>query len=363
MRIEPLQPTSADEWDVFCRAEPSGWFWHTTRWTRFLLDAKPEREGRSLAFAVREGAELLAVVPLAVEQDPVELTLGGAPCWAPAVKDDLGEARAASVIRTALEHVDALAAEHGAVRAAFQLTPLTSGASGFAAEAIRAGYLDLGRTSQVLDLRDGQDELRRGMSKGHRAATKRGVGQFSVDLLSGPEATNAALHAFRALHEAAAGRQTRPPETFDQMAEWAQRGDGVLALTSAPDGPIGGQFVSVFAGRAYYLAAAMDRSLSHQPVGHALQWATIEWLIAHGVTEYELGLQQFGPLLHDVPTEKERNISRFKRGFGGVLRVAPAWEKWYSPTAFRAAYDARADAYSSALEAAIALEMRPTSSS
>ena len=55
------------------------------------------------------------------------------------------------------------------------------------------------------------------------------------------------------------------------------------------------------------------------------------------------------PLLHDVPTEKERNISRFKRGFGGVTRPAPAREKWYSAGAFRAALNARCEAYAAAV--------------
>jgi CelD/BcsL family acetyltransferase involved in cellulose biosynthesis len=360
MQVEPLQPDAEAEWDAFCRAQANAFFWHTTDWTRFLLAAKPERAGRSLAFAIREGRELLAVVPLAIEQD--ELVLGAAPCWAPAVRDGLDEPRAAAVLRASLEHVDALAAEHGAVRAAFQLTPLTPApaAQAFAVEAIRAGYLDVGRVSQVLELEPGADALRRGMSKGHRAAVKRGVAEFAVELLSGPAASNAALHAFRALHEAAAGRQTRPPETFDQMAEWAQHGEGLLAMARSGDDYVGGSYVSVFGGRAYYLAAAMDRSLSHQPVGHALQWAAIEWLLARGVTSYELGLQQFGPLLHDVPTDKERNISRFKRGFGGVLRLAPAWEKWYSAAAFRDTVGARAEAYSTALDSIAAAHNRTT---
>ena len=344
LRIEPLLPDSEAEWDAFCRAESGAWFWHTGDWTAFMLASKPERDGRSLAFAVRGGRELLAVVPLAIDQD--QLMLAGAPCWAPAVRADLDEARAGQALRIALEHVDAMAREHGAVRAAFQVSPLT--ASCFAPAALRTGYLDISRTSQVLDLRVGAEALRRGMSKGHRAAVKRGTARFAVDVLSGADATHASLHDFRALHEAAAGRQTRPPETYDRMAEWAQHGDALLVIARDGDTIVGGSYLSVFNRRAYYSSAAMDRSLSHQPVGHALQWAAIEWLIAHGVETYELGLQQFGPLLHDVPTDKERAISRFKRGFGGVLRLAPAYEKWYSAAAFRAAIDARTQTYAAA---------------
>jgi hypothetical protein len=283
---------------------------------------------------VRDGDELLAVVPLVREGD--ELTLSGAPCWGPAIRTDISEARALEVARMAFDHVDGL----GVTRAAFQLSPLTVGNEIVCAAAIRAGYLDISRTSQVLDLTAGPDALRKGMSKGHRAATKKGVAQFEVEALTSREA----LHRFRALHEAAAGRATRPPATYDRWAEWAQRGEGILVITEG-----GGSFVTVFAGRAYYLAAAMDRARSHEPIGHALQWAAIEWLSEHGVTTYELGIQQFGPLLHDVPDEKARNISRFKRGFGGVTRRAPAYEKWYSAEAFRAVYDARAEAYALAL--------------
>lgn len=346
MRIEPLHAGAEEEWDAFCRAEPTAWFWHTMSWTRWLIAAKPDLKTRSLAFTVRDGRDLVAVVPLALERG--EFALGGAPCWAPAVRHDLSESDVGRVLRRVLDHTDALAAEHGAARTSFQVSPLTD--ADFAVEAIRAGYLDIGRTSQVLDLTLGVDALRRAMSKGHRAAVKRGAAQFAIDILSGAAATNVALHEFRTLHEAAAGRQTRPSETFDDMADWAQRGDGVLALARGDAGYVGGSYVNILSGRAYYLAAAMDRSLSHQPIGHALQWALIEWLVARGVARYELGLQQFGPRLHEVPTDKERNISRFKRGFGGTLRLAPAWEKWYDAAAFATANAARAQSYASALE-------------
>jgi hypothetical protein len=331
VNVEALR--DEEEWDTFCRTQPSAFFWHTTDWTAYQLHARPG--GANLHFTVRDGGDLLAVVPLVGEAE--QFTLSGAPCWAPAIRADLPEAQALEVARAAFDHIDALAG--GVTRAAFQLSPLTARNEIVCAAAIRAGYLDISRTSQVLDLTVGPDELRKGMSKGHRAATKKGIAQFEVETLTSHEA----LHRFRALHEAAAGRATRPPETYDRWAEWAQRGDGILVITEA-----GASFVTVFAGRAYYVAAAIDRARSREPIGHALQWAAIEWLIEHRVTAYELGLQQFAPLLHDVPDEKERNISRFKRGFGGVTRRAPAYEKFYSADAFRAAYDARAEAYARA---------------
>jgi hypothetical protein len=357
MRIEALDPDREAEWDDFCRAEPGAWFWHTTDWTRFMLAAKPEREGRSLAFAVRDARGLLAIAPLTVEGDG--FTLGGGSCWAPAVRADLDESSAAEVHRLVLDHVDELAGEHGVVRAGFQVSPLTAGT--FAPAALRAQYAEIGRTSQILDLTRDLDALRRGMSKGHRSAVKRGTAQFRCEALSGPEATSEALHAFRALTDAAAGRATRPAESYERLADWTRRRDALLVFAYDGDTRVGGAFLSVFRNRAYYSLAAMDRSRSRLPIGQAVQWTAIEWLKANGVTTYELGLQQFGPVPHDAPSDKELAISRFKRGFGGVQRLAPAFEKWYSAEAFRAAHAVRADAYAASLETA--QEMRATSSS
>ena len=356
MWIEALDPDREAEWDAFCRSERGAWFWHTTDWTGFMLAAKPEREGRSLAFTVRDARGLLAIAPLTVEGD--QFTLGGAPCWAPAVRADLDEATAAKVHRLVLEHVDQLAGEHGVVRAAFQVSPLAPG--DFAPAALRAQYADIGRTSQVVDLSGDLDSVRRGMSKGHRAAIKRGTSELRCEALSGPDATSEALHAFRVLTDAAAGRPTRPPETYERLADWARRGDALLVFAYEGGTRVGGSFVTVFGGGAYYSLAAMDRSLAHLPIGQAMQWAAIEWLKGSGVRTYELGLQQFGPVPHEVPTDKELAISRFKRGFGGGQRLAPAFEKWYSAEAFRAANAARAGAYAAALETAD--RMRSTSS-
>src|SRR4051794_27454898 len=149
-----------EEWNAFCRAQPSAYFWHTTDWTAYQFQARPG--GENLHFAIREGGELLAVVPLVREGE--SFTLSGAPCWGPAIRADLPEAKALEVARAAFDHIDELA--DGVTRAAFQLSPLTTRNAIVCAAAIRAGYLDISRTSQVLDLTLGPDELRRGMSKG-----------------------------------------------------------------------------------------------------------------------------------------------------------------------------------------------------
>jgi lipid II:glycine glycyltransferase (peptidoglycan interpeptide bridge formation enzyme) len=58
---------------------------------------------------------------------------------------------------------------------------------------------------------------------------------------------------------------------------------------------------------AYYFNAA-----SVEPnAQHAIQWAMMLWLKAHGVRWYELGWQGA------AGNDKERSIEFFRRGFGG----------------------------------------------
>jgi GNAT superfamily N-acetyltransferase len=305
---------------------------------------------------VRDGDELLAVVPLTVEAHAGshQLTLGGGPCWAPAPHPELDEARAAEVLRLAFAHVDELAHEHGAVRASLALSPLVPAfdhaAVRFAAAATRAGWGDVGRATQVLELAPGLEALRRGMSKGHRAAVGRGTRELKLELVARDD--HAAMELFANLHARAAGRVVRPAVVFRALGALAGAGHGLLALARRDGEAIGASYVNLFGPGAYYSMAAVDPEHRREPVGHALQWAVLEWLAEHGIERYELGLQQFGPLPHDVPNEKELAIARFKRGFGGVTRPFPVREKWYSAAAFERAARERADAYVAALSGA-----------
>jgi GNAT superfamily N-acetyltransferase len=277
------------------------------------------------------------------------------------VRPDLAEARAAEVLRVALARVDELAAETGAVHASFALSPLVSAfeqaAQRFAAAATRAGFGDVGRTTQLLELAPGLDALRRGMSKGHRAAVTRGARELEVELVARDDP--AAFELFATLHARAAGRVVRGPEVFRALAALAGAGHGLLALARRDGEAIGATFVNVFEAGAYYSMAAIDPERRREPIGHALQWAVVQWLSERGIERYELGLQQFGPLPHDVPSEKELAIARFKRGFGGVTRAFAVREKFYDAAVFARTARERAAAYSAALSQNTTTSARP----
>jgi len=331
--------TVTDEaWDGFCAASPSAWFWHTTKWRDYTLAYRPDLLTRWLGFGVEEGGRLVAVVPLAFERyaDRAAFTFGGGWCWAPAVAAGLPASAAAAAVRTALEQVDALAAEHGADRAAFAVSPLVPDLAGTALRwipaAVRAGYLDASRASQVVDLTVEPAELLRAMTKGHRAAVGRGGRSMSVDVTSGPGAGNI-FDAYQVMHTRAAGRVTRPQRTFDLMREWVETGDAVLFAARKDGRLVGFAYVLRHGEGAYYASAANDPDVVGEPVGHVLQWETMNWLRSNGIRTYELGAQPYGTTPQEPASDKELNIARFKRGLGGDAAPLLVGEKYWSATA------------------------------
>ncbi|NOQ56124.1 MAG: hypothetical protein GQ477_04965, partial [Nanohaloarchaea archaeon] len=67
---------------------------------------------------------------------------------------------------------------------------------------------------------------------------------------------------------------------------------------------------------------------------HFLQWKIIEYLKENNFEFYELGWQQYPSQLNMLPTDKEVNISRYKRSFGGFDVSVYGGEKFYSKSLF-----------------------------
>jgi len=64
---------------------------------------------------------------------------------------------------------------------------------------------------------------------------------------------------------------------------------------------------------------------------------------------YELGWQYYSPTLSNFPTEKEIDIARFKRGFGGFTVPLFRAEKYYDKKYFLKTYQDRINKFSDSI--------------
>jgi len=331
-------------WDDFCARSDDAWFWHTTAWLDYQLRCRPEASGESLAFMVTEGSSVAAVVPLMlVERNygPLrvrEIAAGSEICWAPALAGDLSPPGRARALEAVFARVDELARDRDAARASFKQSPLAPSFWGSAPrvpdDLSRFGYADVSLATQVLDLGEPAARLWRAMSENHRRNVTRGARSLAVVAFDSGQAALDVFEEYRTMHHRAAGRVTRPLVTFRIMYDWIEQGHGVLFAARQGGRFVGFVYVMRYKDGAFYGSGANDPDC-REPIGHVLHWEAIRWLGANGSRRYEMGTQRFSALPHDAPSEKELNIARFKRGFGGVTVPLPIREKYYSAELYR----------------------------
>lgn len=172
--------------------------------------------------------------------------------------------------------------------------------------------------SQVIDLERTEAQLHSDLSKSFRWNVNWGAKHLSLRTVSGPDAGAADIDALRVLHREAAGRQTRPDATWLRQLDMIRSGEAFLVIGSVDDQPVSAALFSASSTYCFYGVSASRRDLFDKPISHVLVWEALLHAKRIGCRWFETGEQLLG-----VPdaTDKERGISAFKRGFGGVTRV------------------------------------------
>ncbi len=339
MEILDSKEDNYDLWEEFCLKSDDAWFWHTTQWSKYCAAYK-ESPFKTIdcSFYVVDDSGILAVCPLFLEerQGP-----DGTPCKeiatagssglmiVPALRDGLTDDRRERILRTAFDRIDSIARENQVARAIFRITPLTERANEFN-WLLKYGCLDGSVNTQVIDLSLTPDQLWGALRKGHKYDVNRGKKHFDIHIYDETNADKGIFEMYRLLHHKASGRITRPLATFEMMYDWIQERNGMLCGVSSQGVYTGFSYIILYKDGAYYASASDDPDfITDIPIAHVIQWSVIEWLKEKGYRKYEIGQQQFGPQMHDVPSPKELSISFFKRGFGGLTVPAYRGIRYY----------------------------------
>lgn len=350
--IVPLTSEQYAEWDAFCLKSADAWFWHTTDWLEYTLNYKPELKTENLSFLVRRGGAVKAIVPLTMETYDSkngirEFSFGSGAIPAPAF-DDAGRVEKDRLEKDVVadlvfQEIDRCAKEHGVARAWMKMTPLSPRCSSEAAifnQLLRFGYSDVSLNTQLIDLKKSEEELRAAMRRNHIRNIRKG-NHFEFTVYTSATITRELFNLYKETHHKDAGRKTRPDRTFELMYDWISRDLGFLGIVWVDKKPSSFLYYLAYKNNVYGASAARDPKFASLPLRHILEWEAIRWMRQRGFGLYEVGLQQFGPLLHDIPDKKQLDIAHFKRGFGGVTVPWFIAEKYYDKNYFLKTYEAR----------------------
>jgi hypothetical protein len=327
MEIIPLTKDKYEIWDKFCLESDNAWFWHTTKWLDYCSSYGLEKYSTSnVSFYVIDDFGILAICSLLLEKGQskddktyYEFSTSGSGGFGifPALRNDLTGDRKDKILKEIFKKVDELARDNQVSQTSFRSNPLALNNAKFNIF-MKYGYLDHSLNTQIIDLTLPLEKLWSDLRKGHKHDIHRGEKNFSIHIYDRDHTDKLAFDQYRLLHHKAAGRITRPIETFEMMYEWISLGMGMLGGVSRDGKFAGFSYIILYKDGAYYGSASDDPDFKTDvPISHIAQWEIICWLKEKGYKNYEIGAQQFSSQIFDIPTRKDLSISFFKRGFGG----------------------------------------------
>jgi len=352
IEIVSLNKECNESWNRFCVESNNAWFCHTTDFIDFQLNLRPTLDSKSMSFMVKEGRCILCICIIFLEKHELnnqifyEFSFGGDYCPSPAFKIGLTESRKEEILKFVFSQIDEKAREHDVKRVSFRIHPLChnfleSGTPPYN-YLMKHGFFDNSINTQIINISLSDEELRRSIRKGHKYDINRGRKTYEIAIFDHSNIDRNTFDNYRLLHHKAAGRITRPLITFDIMFNWIKQDSAFLVGLLYNQTFIAFSLFIKFKDGAYYGSAADDPDVQVDvPIAHIIQWKAIEWLKNNKIKYYEIGWQQFGNQFYDFPSYKDKSISFFKRGFGGLTVPLFRGEKFYDENYLKIIFDMR----------------------
>jgi len=347
MQIIEFNKKDYSSWNELCQASKSAWFRHTSWFLMYTKHSSFKLDKKNLSFAVLDDSnKLVAVVPLIAqpiynEPELWEFSMEGTPIPFPAL-DELTEKDGKKVLKFIFQEIDRLAEEHDISAAHFFVDPLSEVVLNGSLRYnpfLKFGYHNTSLTTNIVGLNKSEEDLLKQCAKGHRTdiiyAEQQG---YIVDIFDHSNITKEIFSVYKYLHFLAAGKKTRPDESWDDMFDWIQNNFGILALirTAKDKDYISGLLTIVYKGKSYYGSGANDPAQDKiRGLGHLLQLETMKYLKQHGCTHYETGWNMYPIISDKVFTLKEVSIGHFKSLFGGEILPLFRGKKFFDPDYFK----------------------------
>jgi FemAB family protein len=172
---------------------------------------------------------------------------------------------------------------------------------------------------QIIDLSLPEAELRRDQRKSYKSLITWGEKNLALQVYDSASMTPDIIERFRQLHIAVAGRETRSKESWDLQYRQVKQGEAFIIFGVLDNALVTAGLFLHSPSFCYYGVSASIREMFDKPLSHAVIWRAVMEAKKRGCQFMELG--DLVHLYTDGYAEKEKNISMFKRGFGGKARL------------------------------------------
>ena len=177
------------------------------------------------------------------------------------------------------------------------------------------------RVSAIVDLTLDEQKIKSALRKSYRSLVNWGKNNLSLEYVNSDHPSRAKFDEYQQFHRVVSGRVTRGQDSWDAMYKAVQSGFGELSL-----GYLSGVLVSatliIDGGKvSIYASGVYDRTKFEFPLAHWILYNCIFRAKERGMRTFELGNVEST----SNPSQKEKSISVFKRGFASHLVPTISW--------------------------------------
>lgn len=175
--------------------------------------------------------------------------------------------------------------------------------------------------TRIINLSASSDYLWQSVRKSYRPLINWGLKSMDIQIFDKNSITERVFEEFKLLHIHCSKRQTRSDASWDAHYKSILSDEAFLVSGMYKGSYIGFAYFTYNTSHCYYASAAYDRDLFDYPIAHSIIWRAIMRMRELGLTYFEIGTDYPVWLNSSFQStsQKLRNISLFKSGFGGNL--------------------------------------------
>jgi len=325
---KPFDAFDAFQWDLLLDN-----FEVTVSYTAWFLNyvtiLNKRTEIKNHTFMVYRGSSVIAIVPIFIEKidGSWQMSIGQEPISALIFNKIIPQQDVLLLYQPIVKEIERLALEFQCILARFFYSPLLYREEapnylkqfGFVEEICYPDwYVFKAKSSYVIDLNNSIEALYKTIRKGHKANIKRTSPKVKLIVLDRSFFDQQLFEQYISLHCKIKG-QNRSQAAFVLDRDAVRNGLEVILLCKFNGALVGSVALHTAKSKARYNSSVQDYSLTESiyPT-HYLLWSAISYLKENGFSVFEIGEQVIESESYKI-SQKEKNLSHFKAGWGGRL--------------------------------------------
>lgn len=296
--------------------------YYSLEWLDFCKTNLKDNFVKDCTFLISDKADVAAIAPFIIEKGvygPQASIKGGFLLRSPAFSMRLSEKIKKDAQKIVFAEIDKIASREGILLHKALIDPMhaldQTSPYNYLSE---YGYYDRSILTNIIDLSLTEQGLWSNLRKSYKPLIKREKKRCELKILIADDCPDSLFDEFENLYFLASGKTVYTKTEWGMLRDLIKKDKGMLIIAGLNGKIIGGSYFNHSGQKAYYSLSANHPDFEKDFfISHLLIWRAIEYYLGRKFSWLELGWQFYREQFFDRPSEKEINISYFKRGFGG----------------------------------------------